>query len=83
MISKYTENESGVVVEVEKLDEWEPYGLWVSVTYPHAGLAHSKKYAIPLGALNQHFTALPVTNIEIFAAAGVYERPTEAQRKLE
>jgi hypothetical protein len=75
-VAKFTENETGIVVDVETVFRWEPHALTCVITYPSG-----RKYALPESELNKHFSIVTPQEVFMRAFGGVDDRPTPKQRE--
>ena len=81
MSAKYTENETGIVVEIiPSVFQWGVHpAQFAAVRYPD-GLG----YIVPIPDFNRHFTIITPQNIDIgMVQAGGINRPTGKQRELD
>lgn len=77
-VAKFTEIETGTVVDVETVFGWDPQPLTCVVTYPSG-----RKYALPETAFRKHFAIVTPQEVFIKAFGGIDDRPTPKQRKVE
>lgn len=74
---RFTENETGVEVVIVPYGRWDPYPVYVSITYPSG-----RKFAMPDDEVAKYFTIVSPQNIMLDAFGGVDDRPTPNQKKL-
>lgn len=79
MYGKFTENETGVVCDVQSVFQWEGCPMMVVVTYP----VHGKQYGLTVDVFQLHFTMVSPQELQARAFGAVDERPTQQQLELQ
>lgn len=78
MYGKFTENETGRIVDVQSVFQWGDCPMMVIVTYPEFG----KQYGVTVAEFELHFTMCAPQELQARAFGAVDERPTETQMQL-
>lgn len=75
--AKFTENETGTIVDVETVFAWDPHPMQCVVTYPSG-----RRYALPETEFRKHFSIVTPQEVFVSAFGGVDDRPTAKQREV-
>jgi hypothetical protein len=79
---KFTENATGVVVDVEGVFAWAPHPEICVVSYPILlpdGATTHRRYGVPVETFKKQFTMCPNQTIELQAFGSIYDRPLPSQ----
>ncbi len=80
---RFTENETGIEVDVEVFETWGPLNRLASVAYPAAiPGGPRRKYGLPEAEIAKYFTIVSPQEVFLTAFGGVYDRPTKKQSEL-